>query len=77
MQKRTLAHKKNGEESMFDELDKLYTTQEVSKILRVSLQTVGNWLRSGKIKGSKVGKGWRIKKSELERFMNDQQEQEV
>lgn len=43
-----------------------YTTEEVAKMLRVSMQTVQNWLRSGEIRGIKIGKQWRIPKEEIE-----------
>lgn len=35
------------------------TTEEVAKVLRVSMQTVQNRLRAGEIQGTKIGKQWR------------------
>ncbi|MCL5105247.1 MAG: helix-turn-helix domain-containing protein [Armatimonadetes bacterium] len=32
--------------------------------------TVRIWLRDGKLKGHKIGKAWRIYKSDLEAFIN-------
>mgnify|MGYP001440906607 CR=1 FL=1 len=43
-----------------------YTTEEVAKMFRVSMQTVQNWLRSGEIQGIKIGKQWRIPKEEID-----------
>jgi excisionase family DNA binding protein len=37
--------------------------------LRISRLTVGDWLRSGKLIGVKVGRLWRIRESDLEAFL--------
>ncbi|HPT62259.1 MAG TPA: helix-turn-helix domain-containing protein, partial [Bacillota bacterium] len=34
-------------------------------------KTVREWLRTGKLKGKKVGRVWRIKESDLEEFINN------
>ena len=49
-------------------MDKLLTLKETAKILRVSERTVMRYLKSGKLKASKVGV-WRIRESDLERFL--------
>ncbi len=44
---------------------------EVAKRLRVSEETVRNWLRAGHLKGTRVGgrrAGWRVPVSEVERM---------
>lgn len=51
-------------------MDKLLTLKETAKILRVSERTVMRYLKSGKLRASKVGK-WRIKESDLEIFLKD------
>jgi len=37
-------------------------------------KTVREWLRTGKLKGKKVGRLWRIKESDLEEFINNTEE---
>jgi excisionase family DNA binding protein len=38
----------------------LYTVQEVAAMLKLSTETIRDWIRDGKIKGAiKVGKSWR------------------
>ena len=56
-------------------MEDLLTIEEVAEILRLKLLTVYRWVESGKIRGIKIGKGWRFKKSEIERFLKDQESQ--
>ena len=49
-------------------MEKLFTLKETAKILRVSERTIMRYLKSGKLKASKVGQ-WRIKQSDLEKFL--------
>lgn len=56
-------------------MEDLLTIEDISKILRLKLLTVYRWVESGKIRGIKIGKGWRFKKGEVERFLNDQESQ--
>lgn len=51
--------------------DKQLTLQEVSSRLRVSDETIYRLLKKGVLAGYKVGLQWRIKQSELDRFMFD------
>jgi len=51
-------------------MEKLFTLKEAAKILRVSERTMMRYLKSGKLKASKVGK-WRIKESDLEKFLKE------
>lgn len=55
-------------------MDRLYTPEEVAELLKVSRETVYNWLRSGKLQGIKIGHFWRISESELERLLSPQKE---
>jgi excisionase family DNA binding protein len=48
----------------------LYTPGDVAKLLQVKPVTVHNWLRSGKLKGFRVGSRlWRITREQLQEFM--------
>lgn len=49
-------------------MDKLLTLKETAKILRVSERTIIRYLKSERLKASKVGQ-WRIKQSELNKFL--------
>src|SRR5208283_161913 len=45
-------------------------TKEVAEILGVHQKTVHNWLRTGKLVGSKISyRAWRIPRSALEEFV--------
>jgi excisionase family DNA binding protein len=45
------------------------TTREACRYLRISRPTYLKHLYKGKIRGVKVGKGWKVLKSELDRFL--------
>ena len=51
--------------------EKLLTLDDVAKALLVKPDTLRGWLRTGKIKGVKVGSLWRVWKSELEAFLRE------
>lgn len=53
-------------------MDRLLTPEEAAEIFAVSPKSIREWLRQGKLKGTKVGRLWRIKKSDLEAFLNSQ-----
>ena len=44
-------------------------TREACEYLRISRPTYVKYLYTGRIKGTKAGKGWRVLKSELDRFL--------
>jgi len=49
--------------------EKLYTVEEAAEALGISPLTLGNWLRAGKITGTKIGRKWRITESDLQSFI--------
>ncbi|MBA4336962.1 DNA-binding protein [bacterium] len=51
--------------------DKLLTSEQVSKILQVHPFTVLKYLKAGKLKGIKLGRVWRIRESNVERFLEE------
>jgi len=53
------------------------TTQEACHYLRISRPTYLKYLYLGKIKGAKVGKGWKVLKSELDRFLRGEDQYSV
>ena len=51
--------------------EKIYTVEEIAEKLRVRTYTVRGWLRDGVLKGFKMGgRVWRVKESELQKFIN-------
>jgi excisionase family DNA binding protein len=62
--------KTNGGNSMFlMEKDVVLTTDEAIEYLKISKPTFLKYIRLGRIKAIKAGKGWRILQSELNRFL--------
>ena len=49
-------------------LDRLYTTEEVARILRVSQKTVQMWIRAGTLPAMRYGRLWRIRQADLVAF---------
>lgn len=59
-----------GGNSMFlMEKDIVLTTDEAIEYLKISKPTFLKYIRLGRIKAIKAGKGWRILQSELNRFL--------
>ena len=56
--------------------DELLTVPEVARRLRVTEQSIRNWLREGRLRGYRPGgtkAGWRIRTTELERFLAERE----
>jgi len=49
--------------------DTVLTTREACGYLRISRPTYVKFLYTGRIKGTKAGKAWKVLKSELDRFL--------
>jgi excisionase family DNA binding protein len=49
--------------------DAVLTTREACDYLRISRPTYLKYIYLGRIKGAKAGKGWKVLKSELDRFL--------
>jgi len=49
--------------------DAALITREACDYLRISRPTYVKYLQLGRIKGTKAGKGWRVLKTELDRFL--------
>jgi excisionase family DNA binding protein len=47
----------------------LLTPEEVAARLRVTRRTVYAWLKVGRLRGLRAGKGWRIRPADLEAFL--------
>jgi len=49
-------------------MDEILTVREVAEYLKLSRTTIWRWRNEGKLQAFKVGRGWRIRRSELERI---------
>lgn len=53
--------------------DDIYTVDQVADILELHPKTVRRFIQEGKLKARKVGKQWRIQKSDLQTLIGDEQ----
>jgi excisionase family DNA binding protein len=53
--------------------DQVLTTKESCFYLRITKPTYFKYIREGRIKAIKAGKGWKVLKSELDRFLRGEQ----
>lgn len=73
--RRKLADRRNGYDRRTDsypdpvENGAIFSTQEACSYLQISRPTYLKYIRSGKIKARRIGRGWRVVKSELDRFI--------
>lgn len=51
--------------------DRLLTVQEVADLMRVSTMTVYRLIKSGQLSAIRVGRSWRLRPSEIDRFLAD------
>ena len=49
----------------------LLTVQQVAEMLQMNEEVIRRYLRDGRIKGFKVGRDWRVKEKDLEKFINE------
>ncbi len=48
----------------------IYTLEEIAQLLQVTRRTIYTWVKDGKLKAFKVGRGWRVTREELDAFLN-------
>lgn len=53
----------------------IYTVEQVADILKVSVQTVRRLIREKQLKAFRVGSQFRVKKEDLDAFMETEQEE--
>lgn len=49
---------------------KLYTLEELTDMLNVTVYTLRNYVKSGKLKAAKIGGKWRVSEDNLKKFIN-------
>ena len=47
-----------------------YTAEELAEKIRVNIMTIYRYIKAGKLKAYKIGKEFRIDKSEFNKFLN-------
>ena len=52
-------------------MERLYSVDEAAETLRLSSWTIWSWLKTGKIRGAKIGDRRVIRESELQRLIID------
>lgn len=50
-------------------MDRLLTIKEIAKYLKVSERSVLRYIEAGRLRASRIGQ-WRIRESDLEKFLN-------
>ncbi len=56
---------------MATENNQFLTVEQVAELLQVHWQTILNYIKSGKLKAIRLGKGYRIEKHDLEVFVKE------
>lgn len=51
------------------ELEKLYTVDEIAKMTALTTRTIRNYLRSGTLKGRKIGGQWRFTSADIQAML--------
>lgn len=47
-----------------------YKAEELAEALQVNIMTIYRYIKAGRIKAHKIGRGFRIDKSEFNKFLN-------
>jgi excisionase family DNA binding protein len=51
--------------------DDILTLEQAANRAQVAVKTMREWLRTGKLKGIKAGRLWRVRAHDLERFFEE------
>lgn len=54
--------------------DRLLTPEQVAARLAVSPKSIREWLKSQKLKGTKMGRLWRVREDDLRKFLDTESE---
>ncbi len=53
-------------------LDRILTPEQVGKELQLHPFTILNYIKDGKLRGAKLGRVYRIRESDIEKFLDNQ-----
>ena len=59
-------------EITLEEEKRLLTISEVAEFLQMNSMTVYSWVKDGKIPAFKIGKVWRFRKTEIDKWLKKQ-----
>ncbi len=48
---------------------KIYTPEEAARILKVTRRSVYGYIKSGRLRAAKVGKGWRVTEESIRELL--------
>ncbi len=51
--------------------DEFYTTEELATKLKLNVMTIYRYIKAGKLKAHKIGKEYRITRTEFEKFIHE------
>lgn len=51
--------------------DEFYTTEELANKLKLNVMTIYRYIKAGKLKAHKIGKEYRITRTEFEKFIHE------
>lgn len=54
-------------------MEKMYTCAEIADEYRVTIRTVYDWIKAGRLAAVKIGKSFRVKESSLKAFEQGKQ----
>ncbi len=57
--------------TLVSNMEKYFTTEQVANILQVHPFTILKFIKSGKLKGIKLGRVYRIKESDVQEFLEE------
>ena len=57
---------------MLQTLEKLLSLNEASEQLGLTTQTLSNAIHAGELRAAKIGKGWRLRQSDVVQWLNEQ-----
>lgn len=49
------------------------TTEEIAELLKVNIVTVRRWIKGKKLPAMYIGKSYRVKKKDFEKFLKDRE----
>ncbi|MGH8066992.1 MAG: helix-turn-helix domain-containing protein [Candidatus Entotheonellia bacterium] len=51
--------------------ERLFSVEDTAERLGMSKWTITDWIKAGRLKGTKIGKFWRVRESDLEAFITN------
>lgn len=53
-------------------MDKLYTMNQIAEMLHLSVRTIQNYIKDGKLNGKKIGSQWRFTEEDISTLLADE-----